>query len=201
MRSLSVVLLLALAVEVPAQNRVILGGTPSNLLLDLSTTAVALDGTATNAFFALLPVVNGSSYNFGFAVFDSDWSMNMAFGTGTWLRCTMVATHWAVLSNDACAHQPPPGALAPLSLLTSDFDYGIYTGEPGAANLPWPGATMFTGGFQSVCRGLPGLSLERWQLRARGYNTNELWNACPSSASVTPNFSGWVLARFTFSFQ
>lgn len=201
MRSLAAVLLLALTVVVPAQNRVILGGTPSNLLLDLSATPVALDGAATDAFFALIPVVNGGSYNFGFATFDGDVSMNLAFGTGNWLRCTMVATHWAVLSNDACAHLPPPGALAPKSQLTSDYDYGVYTGVPGAANLPWAGATMFTGNFQSYCRGLPSWSQERWQLRTRGYNLNELWNACPGSFSVTPNFSGWVLARFTFAFS
>lgn len=191
--------LLALAAVLPAQNRVILGGMPSNLLLDLSTTPVVLDGTATDAFFALIPVAQGVS-SFGFAAFDGDVSMNFIFGTGNWLRCTMVATHWAVLSNDACAHLPAPGALAPLSQLTTDYDYGVYTGMPGAANLPWAGATMFSGNYQSFCRGLPSFSQERWQLRTRGYFPNDLWNACPGSLSVTPNFSGWVLARFTFSF-
>lgn len=193
--------LLSITAGLPAQTRVVLGGVPSNLLLDLSATVTAPDAAAADAFFALMPVSNGGSSSFDFAVFDGDASMNVSFGSGNWLRCTMVATQWAYLSNDACAHQPPLGTAAPLSLLTSNYDYGTYFGMPGAPHTPWPNATLFGGTYLSFCQGLPSWSQERWQLRTRGWGANEAWNACPPNQTVTPNFGGWLVARFTFSFQ
>ena len=61
--------LMSFTAAMPAQTRVVLGGVPSNLLLDLSGTVTALDGTAPDAFFALMPVSNGGSSSFDFAVF------------------------------------------------------------------------------------------------------------------------------------
>ena len=199
MHTSSAFALLFFAALVPAQGRVFIGGVPTNLRLNLSSTSVAPDVAAANAFYALMPFTNGTPC-FDFAVFDSDLTM-WYYGPGNWLRCTMVATHWAYLSNDACAHQPAPGTAAPQSVLMSDFDYGPYSGMPGAPNQPWPGATVFNGSVWSFCHGLSNLTEERWQLRTRGFWTNQPWNACPPNGSVTPNFSGWLIARFTFSFQ
>jgi len=191
--------LLVLTATVSAQSRVVLGGVPSNLLLDLSSTVVALDTTTPDAFFALMPIVYGATFDF--AVFDGDGTMNLTFGSGNWLRCRMVATHWAYLSNDACAHQPGPGLSVPQSVLMTDYDWGLWSGMSGSPQQPWPNSTLFGGSPWSLLQGLPGtFSQERWQLRTRGYYTTDLWNACPGSLSVAPNFNGWLIARFTFVF-
>lgn len=193
-------LALLLFAALPAQARVFIGGVPTNLSLDLSSTAAVVDPTAGDAFFALMPIQGPS---FSFAVFDSVPWMNYLHGTGNWLRCTMTATHWAYLWNDACAHQPALGATAPLSLLTSDYDLGgIYSGVPGTPDQPWPGATMFIGaGWPSTMSGnVPILTWERWQLRTSDF-WGQPWNACPPIGASYANFSGWLIARFTFSFQ
>ena len=203
MHTSSALALLTFAALVPAQARIFIGGVPSNLWLDLSSTAVVLDPAASDAFYALMPFTNGQ-VSFNFAVFEDVSTMNLSYGAGNWLRCTMVATHWAYLSNDACAHQPAPGTAAPQSMLWSDHDYGFDPGIPGTPNQPWPGATLFSGSTWSVIRGLspppPFPGPERWQLRTRGFLTTDRWNACPPGTSIGPNFTGWLLARFTFSF-
>jgi len=191
-------LLLSVA-ALPAQGRVVLGGVPSNLQFNLGGTVVALDASAGNAFFALIPISNGQTA-LDFAVFDGDTEMNFLFGVGSWLRCRMFATDWAYLSTAVCAQQPALGGSAPLSLLTTDFDYGPYSGRPGTPQTPWPDATLFQADGQSFCQGLPSLSQERWQLRTRGFGLNDAWNACPLNQGVTQNFSGWLIARFTFTF-
>jgi hypothetical protein len=202
MHASSPLALLFVAALVPAQGRIFIAGMPSNLSLYLSSTPTVLDPAASDAFFALMPFTYGQT-SFPFAVFDADLTMNSLYGSGNYLRCTMFASHWAYLTNDACAHQPALGAAAPQSLLTTDYDWGFYGGVPGTPNQPWPGATMFTGGSYpaaSYCQGLPtGFSPARWQLRTRGWFTNDAWNACPIGTPF-PNFSGWLLVRFTFSF-
>ena len=199
MRMLAPLAVLLSVATLSAQGRVVLGGVPSNLQFNLGTTVVAPDASASNAFFALIPITNGQN-SLGFAVFDGDIQMNSLFGTGNWLRCRMFATDWAYLSTAVCAQQPALGGSAPLSLLTTDYDYGPYTGRPGIPRTPWPDATLFTGSSQSFCQGLPSFSQERWQLRTRGFATNDAWNACPPNLQVTQNFSGWLIARFTFTF-
>src|SRR5262245_43673543 len=114
MRVFSTCGLILLTATVPAQSRVYIGGVPSNLLLNLSSTVVAPDAMAPDAFFALMPFANGQN-NFDFAAFDPTIMMDFWFGSGNWLRCRMAATHWAYLSNAACAHQPAVGAAAPQS--------------------------------------------------------------------------------------
>jgi len=192
--------LLVLTAIVPAQGRVFIGGVPTNLLLNMSNTVVAPDPAAPNAFFALIPIVNGHD-TFNFAVFDGDLMMLTMFGSGNWLRCRMEATHWAYLSNDSCAHQPAVGAAAPQSLLTTSFDWGSYPGVPGSPQQPWPNSTLF-GGIYGWCtlQGLGHLGQERWQLFTRGWWSTNPWNACPPNGSVLPNFNGWLIARFTFVF-
>lgn len=197
MRTLATALaFLLLATLAPSQSRISIGGMPSNLLLNLSSTCVVLDPSASDAFFALMPV-NAPPLGFSFAVFDSVPLMNATYGAGNWLRCCMTATHWAYLSNDACAHLPAPGLTAPLSMLTSSYDYGAWYGSPGTPHMPWTGATMFGGTWQSRVCGHDtdpfGLQ-ERWQLCTSSYFLQP-WNACPAP------FSGWLLARFTFQFQ
>ena len=199
MHASSALALLFFTALVPAQGRIVIGGMPSNLLLNLSSTSVVSDPAAPSAFYALMPV---QQFHFNFAVFDADLTMNVTYGSGNWLRCTMVATHWAYLSNDACAHQPAPGTTAPQSILMSDFDWGGWPVMPGTPNQPWPGATLFTGGIPfSVLQGaIPGMVQERWQLRTTNFWLQP-WNACPPNGTITANFSGWLIARFTFSFQ
>src|SRR5262245_46083011 len=200
MHAASALALLFFSALVPAQGRILIGGAATNLVLNLSSTSVVLDPTAGNAFYALMPFTNGQ-YGFNFAVFDDTYTMNSYYGSGNWLRCTMVATHWAYLTNDACAHQPAPGTTAPQSMLWSTFDYGPNPGVPGTPGQPWPGATMFVGSPWSIITGLSvPFTPERWMLRTRGFGLTDLWNACPPNGSVAPNFSGWLLARFTFSF-
>ena len=185
-----------------AQQRVFLNGTPTNLLLDFANAAFAPDPTTNDAFLLLAPLSEFSGGSSGFAAFEAVPIMDLNFGAGNWLRCTMTATDWAYLSADACAHQAAFGSIQPLSLLTSDFDSGAYTGLPGLPNVPIPGSTLFSQASTSTLSGLEtSLSFERWQLRTRGFALNDLWNACPPSSTVTANFGGFLAARYTFSFQ
>jgi hypothetical protein len=203
MRLLAVAVWSGLAAAVVAQNRVYLGGVPTNLSLDLSMTAVVPDPTQPDAFLALMPLSTVVGFGNGFAAFDGTFVMNQSFGTGNWLRCTMTAVEWAYISDSACAHAPGPGYSAPLSLLTTDYDYGAYQGVVGTPFLPWPNASYFVGSFQSQVGGYgSGLTPEHWQLRTRGWNTTDLWNGCgPSPSSVTPTFPGWLVARFAYVFS
>lgn len=201
-QSLACSFLFALAAIAPAQNRVFLAGTPTNLLFNLSNTAVAPDAAVGNAFYALMPLSVVQGGGGGFAVFDPSLQMDLTYGPGSWLRCTMVATDWAYISDDACAHLAGPGYAAPQSLLTTDYDYGPYPPCVGTPYQPFPNSTVFAGNSQSYVQGLGNtFTQERWQLRTRGWDTNDLWNGCGASSSgVTPTFSGWLIVRFTYTF-
>src|SRR5262245_25610015 len=99
MHASSPLALLFVAALIPAQGRLFIAGVPSNLSLYLSSTPVVLDPAAGDAFFALMPFTNGQT-SFPSAVFDPDLNMNSLYGSGNYLRCTMVATHWAYVTND-----------------------------------------------------------------------------------------------------
>jgi hypothetical protein len=201
MKSLLLTCALALAAIAPTQNRVFLGPTPTNLSLDLGNAFVVPDPLVSNALLVLTPLSAVSAW----AAFDAVDAMNFQFGSGNWLRCRMTAIEWAYLSDSACAHAPAPGSPVPLSLLTTTYDYGAYTGQAGTPFSPFPNSTRFPANFQSFVSGLPaggGLSIERWQLRTRGFFTNELWNGCgPSPGQVTPTFPGFLLARISYVFN
>lgn len=181
--------------------RIIIGGVPTNLLADWGSIAVAPDASTPNAFFALMPLGSVSSW----AGFEPGLAMDQLFGAGNWLRCRMTATDWAYLSPDPCAHLagnnggvPYP---APLSLLTSTYDWGPYLGSVGMPHVPIPGVTLFAQTPTSFVQGLGNhWTVEHWQLRTRGFQLNDLWNGCAGSASPTPNFTGLLAARFTFTF-
>ncbi len=199
-RTFAVSSLLALTAVAPAQSRVYVAGTPTNLLLNLSVGALAPDYAASDAFYALMPLSSVTGFGGGFAVFDPGLQMDFTFGAGNWLRCTMVATDWAYITDTACAHLPGAGYTAPLSLLTTDFDYGPYTGAVGTPYQPFGNSTLFHGNFQSYVSGLgQTFTQERWQLRTRGWPLTDYWNGCPASG-VTPTFPGWLIVRFTYSF-
>lgn len=186
-----------LAITATAQNRVFLGATPTNLFTNFSNTLVAPDPFLSNGFVVLMPLTAVS----GFAAFESVLSMNFVFGAGSWLRCTMTAVEWAYISDNACAHAPGPGLSVPLSLLTTDYDYGPYTGQAGTPFSPWPNSTRFPTNSQSYVNGLiSSFSYERWQLRTRGFFNADLWNGC-GPASITPAFSGFLVARFSYVFN
>jgi len=180
--------------------RVVIGGVPTNLLADWSAVAVAPDATTPNAFIALMPLSVVSSW----AWFEPGLTMDFRFGAGNWLRCRMTATDWAYLSPDPCAHMPGnfggvPHA-APLSLLTSNYDYGAYYGSVGMPHVPIPNVTLFPQTGASYVEGLGfNLAVETWQLRTRGWSWTNQWNGCQSS-SLTPTFGGFLAARFTFTF-
>lgn len=199
---ISPLLLAALAAPASAQlQRVIVNGTPSNLHADWTGVTVVPDAFAPNTFVALMPLESLSDW----LSFESGLSMDFSFGQGNWLRCRMTATDWAYLSPNACAHVPGNSGgvvhSAPLSLLTSNFDSGAYVGSVGAPHTPVPGATLFGQSPTSFVQGLGNhWAFESWQLRTRGFLPNELWNGCPGSANVTPNFTGWIAARFEFTF-
>ncbi len=203
MRLLACSTLLALAAASPAQNRVFANGTPTNLLLDLSQTAIAVDPAIGNGFYALMPV----STLFGgmgagcFATFDAGLTMDILFGAGNWLRCRMDATAWGYLTDAGCAHSAASAYAAPLSLLTTDYDFGPYAGIPGLPFALLPNCTVFNGNFATTVQGLGyTFTQERWQLRTRGWDPLNQWNAC-TSGGVTPAFEGWVIAHFTISLQ
>jgi len=177
----------------PAQaSRVFLGGVPTNMHADWSQVATAPDPTIPNTFVAVMPLGAVSSWAF----WEPDLGMDMTFGVGNWQQLALSAVDWAYVTPDPCAHLPAPGAGAPLSLLTTDFDYGPYTGQPGAPLFA--GATYCPGAPQSFVSGLTNTwSLERWQLRTRGFFPTDLWNACPGPVGITPSFSGFLGVRFT----
>lgn len=195
--------LLACASTASAQQaRVILNGVPTNLRVDWSVISVTPDSLVGNAFLGFLPLNQLSSW----ASFEPSLTMDSNFGAGNWLRCRMEATDWAYLSAQSCAHLAGSNAgvpyAAPLSLLTSSYDSGAYSGVFGQPNFPIADATLFGGNQVSVVQGLNNtFTLERWQLRTRGFWLDDLWNGCAGSSSPTPNFSGWLAARFEFTFQ
>ncbi len=178
----------------PAQpSRVFLGPTPTNMHADWSQIATAPDPSLPNTFVAVMPLSQISSWAF----WESDMSMTFAYGPGNWQQLTLTAVDWAYVTATPCAHQPAPGASAPLSLLTTDYDFGPYSGQPGTPLFT--DASYFVGGPQSFVSGLGNtFSFERWQLRTRGFFTTDLWNACPPPVGVTPSFSGFLGVRFSF---
>ncbi|MCB9876639.1 MAG: hypothetical protein H6835_03465 [Planctomycetes bacterium] len=192
--SRAVVMAIALLGSAAAQQqRVMVGTTPSNLRADWAQVVALPDPLQADAFLVVMPLSAVSS----FVVFDSDMRMDWLFGSGSWSRCHMTATEWAYLSPDACAHQPGALGLGPLSLLTTDYDYGGYYGQQGQPLFA--DATWFPAAGASALSGLPGYYDERWQLRVRGWSGNA-WNGC-TPASLTPQFSGWLGVRFVVSFS
>jgi len=196
-RHLAGALLAASLLSAPATaqlTRVVINGVPTNMFADWGQVVAVPDPSLPDTFLAIMPLSAVSTW----AEWDPDVIMNMTFGAGNWDRMRMSAVDWAYLSPDACAHQPAAGSLTPESLLTSDYDYGPYSGVPGVPLFP--GATMSFGSNLSYVQGLggSGFTRERWQLRTRGFFPNMLWNACPGSLSITPNFSGFLGARFTY---
>jgi len=194
---LSAVAGLVAAGLLPAQvSRVVLPSGPTNMWADWAQVATVPDPALPDTFVAVMPLSSVSSWAF----WEPDTSMDLTFGAGNWKQLTLSTGGWAYLSSSPCAHQPAPGNAAPLSLLTTDFDYGGYTGAPGAPLFPSLSA------FQPAAQpGVGGLSntftLERWQLRTRGFFPAEAWNACAPNGGVTPNFAGVLAARFTYSVQ
>ena len=177
-------------------NRVVVNGQPTNMLVDWSQVSAVPDPSQVDTFLAVMPVSAVSTW----AAWEPDAIMDLSFGQGNWGRLVLPAVDWAYVTPTACAHLPPAGSSAPLSLLTTDYDYGPYTGAMG---LPlFAGASYFLANNQSVVSGLSNtFDLERWQLRTRGFFLNELWNACTGPAGLTPSFTGFVGARFTYSIQ
>lgn len=194
------VLLVCAAGASAQQVRVIINGAPTNLRVDWSLISAAPG--AGNSFLAFLPVYQLRDW----ASFDPDTVMDLNFGAGNWLRCRMEATDWAYLSAQPCAHLAGNHAgvpyFAPLSLLTSSYDFGGYTGQFGQQNVPIPNSTLFGGNAASVLQGLENSwTIEHWELRTRGFLLDDLWNGCAGQATVTPNFSCWLAVRFEFTFQ
>lgn len=185
-----------------AHVRVALPGGPTNMWVNWNQVSTA-PAAQPDSFLAIIPMSAIETWAF----WEPDETMNLTFGAGNWSQLVFTADEWAYLSPDACAHAPAAGAASPLSLLTSDYDSGSYSGLPG---LPlFAGASYFLplawppNGPNSV-GGLMNMStfnLERWQLRTRGFFPNDAWNACPPNGAITPNFSGLLAVRFTFSVQ
>lgn len=189
---------LVLSLAGTAQNRVTLGGVPTNLSLNLANAIVTAHPTEADTLLALMPLSAIPQW----AAFDDTTSMDWIFGSGNWLRCTMTAKSWAYLSDDACSHLPGTVSSSPMSLLTTDFDYGIYTGVQGTPYFPWANSSYFVGGGSSFIAGYaPSWITERWQLRTRGWNPTDTWNACAPGSSITPTFNGWLLAKFGYQFN
>jgi hypothetical protein len=188
---------LALASPAAAQRaRVLANGAPTNLLVDWRQVSAVPDVTAPRTFLVVMPLTAVSAW----AVWEPDPVMDLTFGAGNWKRLSMTAEDWAYLTPDTCAHRPAAGAAAPRSLLTSDDDFGPYAGVLGVPMSPI--ASYFVGGTQSVVSGLlNSFSLERWQVRTRGFFPSTQWNACAPASSVTPNFSGFLGARFSYAIQ
>jgi hypothetical protein len=121
-----------------------------------------------------------------------------------WLGCRMTATDWAYLSPAPCAHVAGNNVgapyVTPLSLLTTNSDFGLYTGSSGMPHVPVPDVTLFPQSPASYIEGLGNSwTVETWQLRTRGFWLNDHWNGCQSTG-LTPSFSGFLAARFTFTF-
>lgn len=176
--------------------RVVIQGVPTNMVADWSQVVTVPDPVQPATFLALMPLSAVGTW----AQWDPDPGMDLIFGAGNWSRVAMNALDWAYISPDPCAHQGAPGTAAPQSLLTTNYDYGGYTGMAGAPLFP--DVTYFVADGQSYVGGLVNSwSLERWELRARGFFPSMLWNACPSSSAVTHNFTGFLGARFTYQIQ
>ena len=133
--------------------------------------------------------------------------MDPTIGPGNLLRCRMKTTDWAYISSNPCVHAPGHNAgvpyAGPMSLLTSNFDFGPYSGSPGLPHFPILDATLFGQNQNSYIEGLGNtntFALESRQLRTRGFQLNDLWNACPAQTTPTTLFSGDLAARFTFTF-
>lgn len=173
--------------------RVVLPTGPTNMLVDWSQVTAVPDAQS-NAFVAIMPISAVSTWAF----WEPDEVMDLSYGPGGWQQLSLNAYEWAYLSPDACAHQPAPGNAAPISLLTSDYDSGSYSGVPGFSLFP--GALFFVGNAPQIVGGLMNMSsfsLERWQLRTRGFFSSDAWNACAPNGTITPNFTGVIGVRFT----
>ena len=180
-------------------SRVLLPLGPTNMWVDWSQVSTA-PAVQPDSFIAVMPLTAVSQWAF----WEPDQSMDLTFGPGNWRQLVMTAEEWAYLSADPCAHQPAAGSAAPLSLLTSDYDSGPYVGLPGTPlfagatySLPFGALSHSVGGLMNM----GSFSLERWQLRTRGFFAGDLWNACPPNGQVTANFSGVLVARFSFVVQ
>lgn len=190
-------LLLASTLATPAAaqlQRVYVGPTPTNVQVDWSLGVAVPDATLPDTFLLLLPIGQLDQW----ARWDPDAAVDSFFGAGNWLRCRMTAVQWAYLSPDTCAHQPAAGNAAPLSLLTTSYDFGAYWGSPGTPLLP--GATLFNQNMISTIDGSshPWIP-EWWQLRSSAFFF-EPWNACPNGLPYAPNFTGWLAVRFSYQF-
>ena len=180
-----------------AQTRVFLGPTPTNLVLDLSQSVMVADPLLINAVYVLMPI-QGSYLSF--ATFDSTLVMNSTFGTGGWMRCNMTALEFAYITDTACAHTAASGQTAPLALVTTDYDFGPYSGLAGTPFVPFPNSTLFPAPFATVSGLGQTFTQEHFQLRTRGFQLNELWNGCPGPATVNPTFTGFLVVRFSYDF-
>jgi len=198
----------ALAATAGAQHqRVTLNGTPTNLLADWSNVFFLTSSVGPNGFHVILPLAEVRGGSGGPFVFEGDARMDALYGAGAWSRCTMRAEEWWYLSSDRCLHRPAPGAAAPESLLTTDFDYGTYTGIGGRRATIYYWWMSFRGlsDPQAVISGarvggLGPAANERWQLRVHGSSPSNSWNACPGGAP-TPTAPGWIAVYFTFAFS
>jgi len=184
-----------LATPIPAQiNPIVIGGVQTNATFDWSQVIAVPDATMPDTFLALMPLSAVSSW----ASWEGQFVMDTVFGSGNWSRLQMNAVSWAYLSPDPCAHQPGPGTgmPTPASLLTTDYDYGPY--NPVYGYSLFQDATAFQGSNESFVAGLTGTNAfiqERWQLRTRAF-FGTAWNGC--TPSLTPSFSGFLLARFSY---
>jgi hypothetical protein len=189
----------ALAGLLPGQvNRVTLAGMPTNLWWDNGAGVIVSASTSGTAIL-LMPLDSLPR----FAAWEPAQSMDLSFGQGNWTQVGFQALRWAYLSPDACAHQAAAGQSTPLSLLTTDFDYGPYPGMPGNVGIPFAGATMYQGHpilSYIQGQGQSSWTFERWQLRTSGSFPAMPWNACPQTGLVSPNFTGFVAVEFALHF-
>ncbi|MEC7725129.1 MAG: hypothetical protein VYD05_06430 [Planctomycetota bacterium] len=197
MLRIALALLLLSACALQAQtNRVVVNGVPTNMTANWNQVSAVPDPTQPDTFLAVMPISAVSTW----AAWEPDAIMDLSFGQGNWGRLILSAVDWAYVTPAACAHLPPVGGSAPLSLLTTDYDYGPYTGAMGQPLFV--GASYFVASNQSVVSGLANtFDMERWQLRTRGFFPSDRWNACTGPAGVTPSFAGFIGARFAYSIQ
>jgi len=187
------VLLCGLAPQLVAQ-RVYVNSIPTNLTCNWSQVVTLPDPVQPDTFLALMPISAIPQW----ATWDGDLGMDLTYGAGNWLRCRMTALQWAYLSPSACAHLPAAGATAPLSLLTTSYDYGAFWGSPGQPLIP--DATQFANqGLSYIDGSSHPMRQERWQLRSSGFFF-EPWNACAGGFPSGPNFGGWLAVRMHYQF-
>ena len=185
-----------------AHFRVVLPTGPTNMWVNWNQVSIA-PAVQSDSFLAIMPLSAVPTWAF----WEPDETMNLTYGAGNWSQVVMTANEWAYLSADPCAHLPAAGNVEPLSMLTSDYDSGPYSGVPGVPLFPgmsyhlpvaWPpNSPHVVGGLMNMST----FNLERWQLRTRGFFPSDAWNACAPNGTITPNFSGLLAARFTFSVQ